>query len=282
MTARTVWLASYPKSGNTWVRALLTALQLGDGEFDINGLGHGPIASSRAHIEDWSGATTSDLTVAEIAWLRPRADAGLDATLEVARYRKIHDALRAGETREPIVDPATTRAAVYIVRDPRDVAVSFAHHAGRTLEWAVGRMADSAGMFSRTTKRLDPQVPQRLGTWSEHVRGWIGHDLFPVVTVRYEDLHADPEDQLARIAEAGGLEVDNADLAAAVAAAAFARLRAKEAASGFRERAHRDREFFRRGIAGGWRDELPAELAARIEADHGEVMARLGYLPGGA
>jgi aryl sulfotransferase len=282
MTARTVWLASYPKSGSTWVRALLTALLLDDGEFDLNQLGHGPIASSRGHIEEWSGATTSDLTYAEIAWLRPQADARLDATLEATRYRKIHDALRAGETREPIVDPATTRAAVYIVRDPRDVAVSFAHHAGRTLDWAVGRMADPAGTFSRTTKSLDPQVPQRLGTWSEHVRGWIGHDLFPVVTVRYEDLHADPEDQLARIAEAGGLEVDNADLAAAVAAAAFARLRAKEAASGFRERAHRDREFFRRGIAGGWRDELPAELAARIEADHGEVMARLGYLPGGA
>ena len=282
MTARTVWLASYPKSGNTWVRALLTALQQGDGEFDINRLGHGPIASSRAHIEHWSGAVTSDLTFAELAWLRPRADARLDATLEATRYRKIHDALRADDTAEPIVDPTTTKAAVYIVRDPRDVAVSFAHHAARSLDWAVGRMADPGGTFNRTTKRIDPQSPQRLGTWSDHVRGWMGHELFPVVTVRYEDLHADPEGQLARIAEAGALEAEPAELGAAVAAAAFARLREKEAASGFRERAHSEREFFRRGVAGGWRDELPADLAARVEADHGEVMTQLGYLPGGA
>lgn len=277
MSPHTVWLASYPKSGNTWVRALLTALLEEEGELDINRLGHGPIASARGQIERYTGLISSDLTEPEIATLRPLADRALDEQLKESHYRKIHDALFSDVGGAPIVAPEATLGAVYIVRDPRDVAISFAHHSGRTLEWAVGRLGDDQSVFMKTAKDIHPQVRQHLGTWSNHVRGWTEQALFPVIVVRYEDLHADPARELRRIAQMGQLESTADAVARAVEAATFERLREQERRDGFRERAGVERHFFRRGIPGAWRDELPLELAEKIEHDHSEVMQQLGY-----
>jgi aryl sulfotransferase len=277
MSPHTVWLASYPKSGNTWVRALLTALQLEDGELDINELGHGPIASARGQLERYTGLVTSDLTEAEIVTLRPLADRFFDAELTQTHYRKIHDSLFSGLDGGPIVAPEAMLGAVYIVRDPRDVAISFAHHTGRTVEWATRRMGEEKSLFMKPAKDISPQVRQHLGTWSHHVRGWTEQTLFPVIVVRYEDLHADPASELNRIAQMGQLETTPDDVARAVEAAAFERLREQERRDGFRERAGLERHFFRRGTPGAWQDELPLELAERIVHDHSEVMHQLGY-----
>jgi aryl sulfotransferase len=277
LSRRTVWLASYPKSGNTWVRALLTALLDDDGELDLNRMGHGPIASAREQLERYTGLVSSDLTEAEIATLRPLADRVFDAELTETDYRKIHDSLFSGPDGGPIVAPEATLGAVYVVRDPRDVAISFAHHFGRTVEWATQQMGDAQATFLKTMKDIRPQVQQRLGSWSDHVRGWTEQTLFPVIVVRYEDLHAAPAGQLARIAQMGQLETTADAIARAVEAATFERLREQERRDGFRERAGLERHFFRRGIAGAWRDELPLELAERIVHDHREVMHRLGY-----
>jgi hypothetical protein len=63
-----------------------------------------------------------------------------------------------------------------------------------------------------------------------------------------------------------------------VDAVRFDRLRAAEDQDGFVERQPGMDRFFRRGIAGGWRDSLSPEQIARIESDHGTMMRRLGYL----
>lgn len=278
MTAHTIWLASYPKSGNTWIRALLAALEDERDQVDINALGQGPIASGRGHVERWSGLVTSDLTDDEVAWLRPRVEAAFDPQLEGPRYRKIHDALDGGLDGGLIVAPKCTLGAVYIVRDPRDVAVSFAHHSGRPVESIVDQMSDHTAMLNPEAQSIGPQVPQMLRSWSEHVRGWLDHDLFPVVVVRYEDLHADTTGQLARVAALAGLHPGEASLARAAEAAGFARLRGQEDETGFRERPQHHQRFFRRGEQGAWRSELAEGLVRRIEEDHGEVMRRLGYL----
>ncbi|GIJ46758.1 hypothetical protein Val02_36440 [Virgisporangium aliadipatigenens] len=99
-----------------------------------------------------------------------------------------------------------------------------------------------------------------------------------MAVVRYEDLHADPVAGFARMAATAGLATTPDRVAAAVAATRFARLRGLEAAHGFPERPAAATTFFRRGAVGGWRDDLPAHLARRIERAHGEAMADLGYL----
>jgi hypothetical protein len=301
VTSRTVWLASYPRSGSTWTRAVLAALsratadgrisgrgvafdpdpcrrhRRSPGPLDINALGDGPIASSRATLDAIIGFPSSDLLPGDIDALRPSADAAVNRDLERITVRKIHDGLFSGAGGSTIVDSTATRAAIYLVRDPRDIAVSLAAFLGRPLTWTVQWMADPEAALGSSATEPSGQVRQRLGSWSGHVDGWTGHDLFPVEVFRYEDLHADPVGQFARLAAVAGLPVGAAEVAAGVATARFDRLREQEARHGFRERPNADRRFFRRGIVGSWRDELRADLVSRIERDHSATMARLGY-----
>lgn len=281
MSRRTVWLASYPKSGNTWVRALLAGVK--DGAVDINRMAGDSIASARGPFEHLTGLVSSELRREEVQALRPLVDAALDAQLPATDaqpwYRKIHDGLFTGLAGAPIVPPEATRGAVYVVRDPRDVAVSYAHHLSIPLAEAVRGMRSPAGHMAAGHQRPLPQFTQRLGTWSDHVVSWLDHDLFPVLLVRYEDLQADAPGELRRISRTLGQPADEAALTAAAHGARFDVLRAQETKDGFRERPGADRTFFRRGVAGAWRDELPAELAAEVQADHHDVMVRLGYLP---
>jgi aryl sulfotransferase len=301
VTSGTVWLASYPRSGSTWTRAVLAALSRATadrgaggrgvafdpdpcrrlrhspGPLDINALGDGPIASSRAALDAVIGFASSDLLPDDIDALRPAADAAVDRGPGRVTIRKIHDGLFSGPGTRTIVDPTTTRAAIYLVRDPRDVAVSLAAFLGRPPTWAVPWMANPEAALGSSATELSSEVRQRLGTWSHHVDGWTGHQLFPVEVFRYEDLHADPVGQFARLAAVAGLTVGAAEVTAGVAAARFDRLREQEVRHGFRERPFADRRFFRRGIVGSWRDELGTDLVSRIERDHHTTMTRLGY-----
>jgi aryl sulfotransferase len=277
-SARTVWLASYPKSGNTWLRAMLAALtaEADEPDLDIDHLGGGPIASSRAHMERWTGFASTDLTELELEWLRPECDAALDRSFDEVRVRKVHDALftRRGM---PIVPPEHTLAAIYLVRDPRDVAASVAHHSRLTTERAVAHLGDPDASIPMPTMLAGTQVVQHLGTWSDHLRSWTRHDLFPVEVVRYEDVLEDPQRELGRLARFAGLEPSEERLGAAVRAARFEVLSAKEQRGGFVERPWLERPFFRRGEAGAWREELAPELASRIASDHADAMAEMGY-----
>ena len=273
MTGQTVWLASYPKSGNTWLRAVVAAWRHEDA-FTL--AGDEPMAATRAALDHALGLATSDLTAGELAGLRPLADDVLDARESRPHLRKIHDALRDDADRL-IVSRDATRAAVYLVRDPRDVAVSYAHHSDTTVERAVRHLASPRAAINDDDD-LHPQSRQHLGTWSDHVTGWLDRAPFPVHVVRYEDALADPVDAFGGALRAAGFDIGDDELATAVDAASFGRLQRREQEGGFAERWSRTTPFFRRGVAGAWRDELPPAQAAQVVRDHGELMARLGYL----
>lgn len=300
MTPRIVWLASYPKSGNTWFRAVFVAWRVG-GPVELGRLrtrGLGSMGSERSRIERALGVPSSLLTPDEVDLLRPRVDevmggiwdeaadddeptpeSGVDASPSPSRISKLHDALFPGPSGEPIVSIAATRGVIYVVRDPRDVAVSLAHHNGWRHERAVDQMADPEAAMSGGERGVPLQVRQRLGTWSEHVRSWLDQRLVPVHPVRYEDCHRAPAETFGAAFRFAGFDAEADDVAAAAEIVRFDRLRAQEEESGFPERSQEADRFFRRGEVGAWRDELAPELAERIEIDHGEVMRRLGYLP---
>lgn len=288
MPGRTAWLASYPKSGNTWFRAVFTAM-VTQAEPDINRLTGGPQAADAVTIERALGIPLLSLTAEEIQILRPRVDEVVDRESSERLLRKIHDALHLGPAGELIVSRGVTQGAIYIVRDPRDVAVSFAHHQGVDLDRASrllqgwvphDRQPASdpvAGQTARPATIGAPTVSQHLGNWSDHVVSWVDGAPFPVCAVRYEDCLSDPERAFDDAFRSIGLEFTSADLARAIEAASFQRLRSQEQASGFNERVG-DAPFFRAGRKGGWRKQLPAAEAARIEQEHGAVMSRFGYL----
>jgi aryl sulfotransferase len=271
-----IWLlASYHKSGNTWLRVVLASLLSGR-PVDINAMPAVNFgASDRALFDKALGIASADLTVEQEINLLPRAYEIWAAEALRPNYSKTHDAYRMTPAGEPVFPTNATRGAVCVVRDPRAVAVSFAHHRGRDIDDTIDRMEDPGGAWAPVS-RLSQQLIQRPGHWSHHVESWLGAP-FPVHLVRYEDMHGDPHATFAGVADFLGLSSDRERIAAAVEAAAFPRLQAQERAAGFIEKPSRSPVFFREGRVDGWRQVLTAAQATRIVAAHGAVMRRCNY-----
>lgn len=292
-----VWLASYPKSGNTWLRVLL-ANYSADAACGINAIAVGrALASSRTWFDEHCLVASGLLTHDECDRMRPGlyrhiAQAGEDDApaseacgLGRRRFVKTHDAWTHTGGGEPLMGGAgAAQAAVLIVRDPRDVVASLANHNNQSLAEAAALMGDPEGALAAKADRQPPQLRQRLLDWSGFYRGWLDQREVPVHLVRYEDLHADAPGTLVRVLSALGVGEDRARAERAVERSRFARLQTEEAETGFREGPMRlgTGRFFRSGRTGGWRAELSEALRARIETDHGPMMRRLGYLPDGA
>lgn len=269
-------IASYPRSGNTWVRAVLTALMRGDGSLDINAL-EGPIASDRSFFDNALEIETSDLLPDEERRLRPLAYRAV-LTSGKSFPIKTHDAwLPAPGAAEPPFPREAVGAVVLIVRDPRDVAPSLATYYGTTIDEAIAWMAQSRLSLGNSRDGLRPQLPQLVSSWSAHTASWLGSGL-NLTRVRYEDLLAAPLPTFAGIARAFGQSAPPDLLASAIDAGRFDRLKAAEIREGFRESSPAaPNRFFGAGTAGGWRQRLTAAQANRILRDHGAMMRDLGY-----
>ncbi len=266
-----VWLASYPKSGNTWVRTFIANLILGDsGPANINDL-QIPTAANRHLFDEVAGIEASDLTPEEIARVRPRVYRQIAEDSAATVFLKIHDACG------PIVPSEATAGAIYIIRNPLDVAVSFAHHMTKPIEWSIEEMAlNTAGYYSDLPVR---NLNQQLLSWSGHVRSWVDQRAFPVHVVRYEDLHEQPVEAFTAVATCCGLQNKPNSVQLAMERSSFGLLQTQEVNAGFGERPEKLALFFRQGRAGAWREVLSPAQVARIIDDHGPVMERFGYLP---
>jgi aryl sulfotransferase len=270
------WLVSYPKSGNTWLRAAVATLVSGQ-PADINAMSFlGGSASARNAFDHTLAIESVSLSFEQETNLRPRAYETWAAEAKQPLYYKVHDAYHLTPAGEPLFPAAATRGAVYIVRDPRAVAVSFAHHTAQPIDAAIARMENPDATVASPSNRLSDHLRQRLLRWSGHVESWLAAP-FPVHLMRYEDMQRDPHAAFKAVAAFLELPCEHDAISAAVAAATFSRLQAQERTAGFVEKPREAAIFFREGKVDGWRRALTPEQAARIVAAHGAVMRRLGY-----
>ena len=274
--ARTiVWLASYPKSGNTWLRAFLANyLFEGDGPAGFE-------AMQRVSTGDSSGPSYAELTgrdpramtLPQYLEARARHLRRIDGNGAPINLVKTH-APNARFGSDWLIPAALTRAAVHLVRHPLDMLVSYADHWGIGLAEAARRIADPKNAIPASART----AAQFLGTWSAHVESWSRARDFRVLTVRYEDMAADPERAFAAVVRHIGAPLDRAVLARAIEAASFPVLAAMETAGGFPERGPAQERFFREGRTGHWRESVPDAVADRVIRDQRVVMKRLKYL----
>ena len=279
-----VWLASYPKSGNTWLRLLLSnLLSKNITPEDINFMS---LPSRHLHrIDEICNATLIDadiLSQEEADSLFPFVvqnfmEENAESPDDV--FIKLHTAYRVLSDGTPLLGRGIARAAVYLLRDPRDVVISLAFHNGVSIDDAIEDLRSAKTRMGGRMGRQNPQVPQLLLDWSGHVRGWTRQTDVRTFVCRYEDMKADTVGMLGRIISFLEITAPVEAVERAVSFADFAELQRQEATKGFRERhSASTAPFFRQGRAGGWVDVLTREQAAAIVAAHGEVMAEFGYL----
>lgn len=150
---------------------------------------------------------------------------------------------------------------IHVIRDPRDAAVSAWHHFGQS----DGRPFEQyIEYFITRVWPVNVSIARRAGQT-------LGARY---LEIRYEDLHADEADHVRRMLAFLGVDSSEAAVRQCLESGSF------ERRSGGRARGQTDnRHFYRRGQAGGWVDELPAELASRCCAPVAELMAACGYDP---
>lgn len=274
-----VWLASYPKSGNTWFRAFLANLLHEDSKtFDINELEGGPIASSRQLFDEATGLASSDLTHEEIENLRPHVFEYIARNTEDVAFHKIHDAFILTSEGIPLIPYKATRGVLYFVRNPLDVAVSFAHHANLDFSTIAQAMNNNDYAFGNKTSRLHMQLKQKLLTWSNHITSWVDASSLPVMIIKYEDMMLNSFETFSKAVKFIGMTCEDNKIKEAIDRSNFKELQKQEQEKGFREKSPDSVNFFRKGKIGSWKEELPDSIVIKIVHDHKSMMERLGYL----
>jgi hypothetical protein len=274
-----VWLASYPKSGNTWFRAFITALLNPEKpDLDINNMYPTTIASSRQLFDDITGVSSADLSPEEIDRLRPLVYRQYAVESDEIIYHKIHDAWTLLPQGDPMFAAGITKAVVYFIRNPLDVVVSFAHHLATNIDKTIAIMSNPKYAFCYRTDRLHNQLRQQLYTWSGHVKSWVDDSGLPVLVLRYEDMIANPPETFTRAISFLDLSFTRDEIETALEKSSFTRLKKQEEEKGFSEKSANASSFFRKGIVGDWRNVLTQQQIKQVVDRHGEMMERFGYL----
>lgn len=272
-----LWLASYPKSGNTWIRAFLANYFANRLEpVHINDLPKFAYGDHEAkYYEAVSGQPFASLTDEMLNALRPKVQSYIAGLRSEHVLVKTHSAL-AKLWGVQTINPAVTIGAIYVIRNPFDMVVSYADHYGMTLDQAVDAVnhQDNAIMTESAT------ALQYLSSWSRHAESWLGAPGLRHIVVRYEDLVAKPEKTFAGVVRFMRLPMDKGRLSRAIRFSGFDTLSKQESQGGFLERSPNSARFFRKGKVGGWRDSLSAAQVERLIEAHGPTLRRFNYVSG--
>jgi hypothetical protein len=273
-----LWLASYPKSGNTWVRAFLANLIAGGSE-------PLPLAELSNYCRDEAlpdlytsiaGQPSTELDTAQLCALRPQVHARIADSQPGTVLVKTHN-MNGSFEGYPLHNPDVSAGAVYVVRNPLDVVLSMTYHFGLTLDEAIERL----GSEELATQNDDLFVTQILGSWSTHVASWADMAGPDIVVVRYEDMLEKPIKAFGKIAGLAGMGNNRKRLERAIQYSSFQNLSRLERRDGFVEVSDKTKRFFRKGRANQWREVLDRNQVSRIVNAHREQMARFKYIPRG-
>ena len=237
------FIVSYPRSGNTWTRFLVANLVHAD----------------------------QQVTFANIESLIP------DCEAMSSRFLKRTSRPRIIKSHE-YFDPRYQKV-LYIVRDPRDVALSYYDFSRK-----YRQIEDSYPLPNYVSDFVNGRLSSAdWGTWGENVASWVhtrkGQPGF--LLLRYEDMQEDAARELAKVARFLGIDPAPERLAAAVERSSADRMRSMEKTQGEQWVATKDKRsdipFVRTATSGLWREKLPAASTAEIESAWGPLMSALGY-----
>ena len=291
MSKHIFWISSYPKSGNTLVRAIVASLFFSkNGKFQFDQLKHTTQFETRNRLNLIKKINEEDflnlhkLKVLSKYWL----------TLQKRENIKINKGFGFVKSHSSYVailnnwftNPNNTAGYIYIVRDPRDVAVSWANHAKLTYDESINFMLDfnSCIEWAQTNSELPDHIKPRtfLSSWDEHVASWANNDLsIPKLILKYEDLVYNKEEILTEIINFFeksfkiNFNLDEKKFNNIINTTSFKELKSQESKFGFPEAV--SGTFFREGKKNQWKNILNPKQIIKLENKFRDFMNKFGY-----
>tara|TARA_B100001094_G_scaffold317134_1_gene359191 strand:+ start:1 stop:855 length:855 start_codon:yes stop_codon:yes gene_type:complete len=282
-----IWLASYPKSGNTLVRALLASYFFTqDGNFDFE------------FIKNIKQFPTSDLF----------EKIGVDLKNEkeiLKNYIKVQDNINKKNSvqflkthsylfnidNNPFTNLNNTLGAIYIIRDPRNVVASYAHHFAVSVDDAAHQLVNSINMGGDlTSKKISDRTKVYVGSWGSNFNSWKSLKTpGKYLLIKYEDLINNKKETFLKMLEfihklkKVKFVVDNTKLDNSIASTNFKKMQNLEKEKGFIEskiniKTGKNIPFFNLGSNNKWENSLNSEIVKKIENAFEKEMLELGYL----
>ncbi|MDX1372717.1 MAG: sulfotransferase domain-containing protein [Nitrososphaeraceae archaeon] len=266
------WIASYPKSGNTWIRMFLNSYVYG-GDLNINGFQQYVWNDLQpTFMQQLCPVPLNKLSVEEQYLYHPATLNNIIQNFPI-RCLKTHNA-KIAINYIPAIPLTISDKVLYIVRDPRDICISIANHFNYSIDAAIEFM----GNISQGIEFREAKLVHILLTWSDHITSWTDkNDDLDFFVVTFEELLKNPLDIFTDILKFLDIPYESDRMVHALEQTTFDNLSILEDIHGFIE-APTNCKFFRYGKAGVWKDVLTNGQADKIESDHGEMMQNYGYI----
>ena len=274
-----VWIASFPKSGNTWIRAFLSSYLYYDVKkksFDFNILKNIKRFPNSQQFKD-IGVSPKNFEDVAKSWIPLQKKINSNNKVN---FLKTHNAF-GGLENFPFTNKENTLGAIYLVRDPRDVLVSYSNHLNQTIketmELVVGD--DHKGYLDEMKKDVYGEI---RGSWSQNYNSWKNFNLGEKIIVRYEDLIEDPFAFFCKIInflnKLFGLEFNEEKIRQCIKITDFNNLQDLEKKLGFSENIKSKELFFNKGKVGQWKNKLDEKILYKIEKKFKKEMKELNYI----
>ena len=279
MNKKIFWIASYPKSGNTWMRAIITSLFFTqDGTFNFDLLNHILQFDIRERYEFVRSINFNDfkrlfeLKVISKYWIQAQEIINIDSDFA---FFKTHSA-NISSNGYDYTNKANTMGLIYLVRDPRDIAISYSKHLKKTINETIHIMTQQNALTY-----TESQYPSLMSRWDYHYLSWENLDV-PKLIIKYENLLDNTKLVLSDIIEFFisnfniNLNYEDNKFENIIKSTNFKKLQQDEKIYGFKEA--KKSIFFRKGKALQWKNELSDTQRKKIEESFKIIMKKLNYL----
>ena len=285
------WISSYPKSGNTLLRAIISSLFFSnDGNFDFKMLNHTTQFEIRKRlniikkIDNSDFLKIEDLKVLSKYWLILQSKENMGIKDRFG-FVKSHSCL-VSMSNNWFTNEKFTTGYLYVVRDPRDIAISWSKHSGLNIDDSIEFMSNNQSCigWSETKSELPNKIIPKtyLGTWDGHVKSWSENNLdVPKLILRYEDLVYEKKNNINKIVsffkDSYNINFENLDLKInnIIKSTDFNNLKNLEAKYGFKEA--NLGSFFRKGEKNQWQSILNNSQIKKIEYNFRDFMNKFSY-----